>query len=90
MAAAGQCFKSMTIMWNAWSQNALAVKTDAPETANGCPVSGVYVTDPQNPASRLIEPMIISAYMARRKIALTLSGCFQSTYPVIISVSVEP
>ncbi|WP_153017843.1 hypothetical protein [Sphingobium sp. 22B] len=80
----------MTIMWNAWSQNALAVKTDAPETANGCPVSGVYVTDPQNPASRLIEPMIISAYMARRKIALTLSGCFQSTYPVIISVSVEP
>ena len=77
-------------MWNAWSQDSLAVRTGAPEVSAGCSTTGVYVTDPQNPASRLIQPMIISAYMARRKIALTLSGCMMNSYPVIISVSVEP
>jgi hypothetical protein len=80
----------ITSMWNAWSQDSLAVRTGAPEVSAGCPTTGVYVTDPQNPASRLIQPMIISVYMARRKIALTLSGCMMNSYPTIISVSVEP
>ena len=80
----------ITSMWNAWYQDSLAIRTSATEASAGCPTTGVYVTDPQNPASKLIQPMIISAYMARRKVALTLDGCLMNSYPIIISVSVEP
>jgi len=81
----------ITSIWNAWSTDSLAVRTNAPEISNGCSTAGIYVTDPANPASRLIQSMIISAYMARRKIALTVSGCLLgNAHPIIISVSVEP
>ena len=66
------------------------MRTNAPEVSAGYSTTGVYVTDPQNAASKLIQPIIISAYMARRKITLTLSGCPMNSYPTIISVRVEP
>ena len=80
----------MTGMWNSWNEHALAVKLDVPEVSAGCTTPGVYVTDPSSPASKLIEPILISAYMARRRIELALQGCYQNTYPRIISVWVEP
>jgi hypothetical protein len=89
-AQTGTGMANMTSLWNAWNQSALAINLDIPEISAGCSTAGVYVTDPANPASKLIEPILLSAYMARRKVGLILQGCYQGSYPTIISVNVEP
>lgn len=78
----------ITKVWNEWGANSMAVTTTAPVVGNGCVHTSNYVTDPTNANNQMIQPMLLSAYMAGKNISLVIDGC-RGNDSIIISVMIE-
>ncbi len=54
-----------------------------------CPIADGYVTDPADPGNQLFNSMLLSAFMASKRVRLTLDGC-AVLRPRIIAVEILP
>ena len=80
----------ITWMSGGWVGAHLRVRTDAAfANPDNCTYTDGYVTEPADSGSVLFNSMLLSAYMSRRKISLTIDGCTLQR-PRIIGVIVLP
>lgn len=56
---------------------------------DACPIADGYMTDPADPGNQLFNSMLLSAFMANKRVRLTLDGC-TGLRPGIISVQILP
>lgn len=81
---------NITLLKGGWSNSSMVVQLDIPfANPAGCPWTDFYEVSYQEPGNALFTSMLLSAYMARRKIALTLDGCTNSR-PRVIGVDILP
>ncbi len=74
-----------------WVNSNLRVQlADLPNmNPDGCPMADGYITDPSDPGNQLFNSMLLSAFMGKKRVRLTLDGCAELR-PRIISVEILP
>jgi len=74
-----------------WTGNQLRVQlANVPFTnPSSCSRTDAYMTDPATPGVDLFNSMLLSAYMANKRVRLTVDGCHELR-PRIIGVTILP
>ena len=90
-APADTTYGYITFMYGGWTIAYLRVQTDFAFTnPQGCSLTDGYIVDPADAGSTLFSSMLLSAYMAHRKVSFTIDGCAGAGRPHIIAVAVSP
>lgn len=81
----------VTFMEGGWVSASLRVQLSSGNNTNpsACSILDGYTTDPSDSGYQLFNSMLLSAYLANRKVRLTIDGCV-SGRPRIISVVILP
>ena len=79
---------NITRLSGGWVNANLRVQTGFPWTnPESCPYSDGYIVDPADSGHELLSSMLLSAFMSRRQVQLTMDGCSQGR-PRIIGVDI--
>jgi hypothetical protein len=76
-------------MISGWVEPYVRVQLGNLPTINpdACPVADGYITDPADSGNQLFNSMLLSAYMANKRVRLTIDGC-AGLRPRIIAVEI--
>lgn len=79
---------NITFAQGGWVNSSLRVQLAGVQFNNpdNCAVNDGFITDPADQGNSLFNSMLLSAYMANKKVELTISGCIVSR-PKIIGVA---
>ncbi len=81
----------ITFASGGWVNPSMLVRLGVTSFTNpaSCPATDGYLTDPADPGHELFNSMLLSAYLAKRRVQLTIDGCTVGR-PRIIAVAILP